>query len=115
MASLNSISFATVTPSFVITGPPKDFPITTFLPFGPSVIFTAFASSSIPCFKRSRASILNFISFYSLNIFIIHISTSHHYDIAATWVVLYTFFLQISLYLNIFSKIVNFKQKSLSN
>lgn len=54
---------------------------------------------------------IKFYFFYSLNIFIIHISTSHHYDIAATWVVLYTFFLQLSLYLNIFLKIVNFKYK----
>jgi hypothetical protein len=50
--SSNSISFATVTPSFVIEGPPNCLSITTFLPFGPSVTFTAFASASTPLFKE---------------------------------------------------------------
>src|SRR6187549_533541 len=38
--SLSSISFATVTPSFVIVGPPYFFSRTTFRPLGPSVTFT---------------------------------------------------------------------------
>ena len=61
--SFNSISLATVTPSLVTFGPPNDFPIITFLPFGPSVTFTALANASTPRFKPSRASISNFISF----------------------------------------------------
>ena len=61
--SANSISFATETPSLVTVGPPKDFEIITFLPFGPNVTFTAFANASTPRFKPSRASISNFISF----------------------------------------------------
>jgi len=39
--SFNSISLATVTPSFVITGAPKDFSIATLQPFGPKVTLTA--------------------------------------------------------------------------
>lgn len=35
--SENSIALATVTPSFVIFGPPNDYSITTFLPLGPKV------------------------------------------------------------------------------
>lgn len=33
----NSMALATVTPSLVILGPPKDYSITTFLPLGPKV------------------------------------------------------------------------------
>ena len=54
---------ATVTPSLVTVGPPKDFPIITFRPFGPKVTLTAFANASTPRFNPSRASISNFISF----------------------------------------------------
>ena len=70
-ASSNSISFATVTPSLVIVGPPKLFPITTFLPFGPKVTFTAFAKASTPLFNASLDSISNVISFAMLYYFII--------------------------------------------
>ena len=42
--SSSSISFAMDTPSFVIVGAPHFFSRTTLRPFGPSVIFTAFAS-----------------------------------------------------------------------
>ncbi len=42
--SFNSISFATVTPSFVIVGEPNFLSITTLRPLGPRVIFTASAS-----------------------------------------------------------------------
>jgi hypothetical protein len=44
----NSISFATVTPSFVMMGEPNFFSITAFRPFGPSVIFTASARMLTP-------------------------------------------------------------------
>ena len=47
-ASSSSISLATVTPSLVTCGPPKDLPIITFLPFGPNVTLTAFAKASTP-------------------------------------------------------------------
>ena len=53
----NSISFAIVTPSLVTKGAPNFFSRTTFLPRGPSVTFTAFATASIPFFKASLASI----------------------------------------------------------
>ena len=43
-ASASSISFAIVTPSFVISGAPKDLSRTTFLPFGPSVTLTVSAN-----------------------------------------------------------------------
>ena len=39
-----SIDLATVTPSLVIFGPPKDYSIMTFLPFGPIVVCTASAN-----------------------------------------------------------------------
>ena len=66
--SNNSISFATVTPSLVTTGAPKDLLIITFLPLGPSVTFTAFANASTPLFRPSRASISNLISFAIMKI-----------------------------------------------
>ncbi len=62
-ASFSSISLATVTPSFVMWGAPNFLSITTFLPFGPSVTFTAFASWSTPRLRASRASTLYVISF----------------------------------------------------
>ena len=61
--SLSSISLATVTPSLVTWGAPKDFPIITFLPFGPNVTLTALARASTPRFIPSRASISNSIFF----------------------------------------------------
>src|SRR4051794_22740592 len=54
--SSSSISFATVTPSFVIRGAPNDFSMTTLRPFGPRVTLTAFASVSTPRSIFSRAS-----------------------------------------------------------
>ncbi|EAL14248.1 conserved hypothetical protein protein [Bacillus cereus G9241] len=62
-ASSNSISFAIVTPSFVISGEPNFFSRTTLRPFGPSVTFTAFARVSTPRSIERRASSLNLISF----------------------------------------------------
>ena len=64
--SSSSISLATVTPSFVILGAPKDLSITTFLPFGPSVTFTALANMSTPFNILVRASISNFTSFAAI-------------------------------------------------
>src|SRR5215204_6744997 len=55
--SASSISFATVTPSLVMRGAPKDFSITTLRPFGPSVTFTASARISTPRSILSRASV----------------------------------------------------------
>ena len=51
----SSISFATVTPSLVTTGDPKDFSITTLRPLGPSVTFTALARASTPLRTSLRA------------------------------------------------------------
>ena len=53
----SSISFAIVTPSLVIRGVPYFLSSTTFLPFGPSVILTVFASLSTPRTSASLASI----------------------------------------------------------
>src|SRR5438105_3948149 len=47
-ASFSSISFATVTPSLVMTGAPNFFSITAFRPLGPSVILTASARMFTP-------------------------------------------------------------------
>jgi len=63
IGSSNSISLATVTPSFVIDGPPNCLSITTFLPFGPNVTFTALARASTPFLSASLASVSNVIFF----------------------------------------------------
>src|SRR5918998_3773222 len=52
----SSISRAIETPSFVIVGAPVRRSSTTLRPFGPSVTFTAFASSSTPACSSRRAS-----------------------------------------------------------
>jgi hypothetical protein len=44
----SSISLATVTPSFVTTGEPQLFSMTTLRPLGPSVTFTASARALTP-------------------------------------------------------------------
>ena len=54
--SSNSISFAIVTPSFVISGAPNFLSNTTFLPFGPSVTLTVFANALTPLSKAFLAS-----------------------------------------------------------
>ncbi|GHT21194.1 hypothetical protein AGMMS49929_09390 [Endomicrobiia bacterium] len=51
-------ALAIVTPSFVIVGAPNFLSKTTYLPLGPRVIFTAFASLSTPLFIALRASSL---------------------------------------------------------
>ncbi len=66
IGSSNSISFATVTPSLVTVGAPNFLSITTFLPFGPRVTFTASASWSSPFFKEVRASALKSMSFAAI-------------------------------------------------
>src|SRR6185295_13863305 len=59
----SSISFATVTPSFVTVGAPHDFSSTTLRPRGPSVTVTASASTCTPCRSLARASWLKFTIF----------------------------------------------------
>src|SRR5205823_5760795 len=54
--SSGSISLATVTPSLVTVGEPKDFSRTTFRPEGPRVTLTARASFLTPRRIASRAS-----------------------------------------------------------
>ena len=61
--SSSSISFAMVTPSFVISGAPKDLSSTTFLPFGPNVTLTVSASWFTPFSNAALASAPNLISF----------------------------------------------------
>src|SRR3954453_10572602 len=60
--SESSISLATVTPSLVMRGAPKDFSITTLRPFGPRVTRTALARMSTPRSILSRPSEENFTS-----------------------------------------------------
>src|SRR5215217_9510641 len=60
--SASSISFATVTPSLVMRGAPKDFSSTTLRPLGPSVTLTASARMSTPRSIFSRALAENFTS-----------------------------------------------------
>src|SRR3546814_13486322 len=64
--SFNSMSLATVTPSLVIRGAPKDLSSTTLRPLGPSVTLTAFDKMSMPCSMRSRASVANLTSFAAI-------------------------------------------------
>src|SRR5438445_7906918 len=59
ISSSSSISLAPVTPSLVTVGFPNFLSMTTFLPFGPRVTFTASASWSTPRFNLARASTLN--------------------------------------------------------
>mmetsp|Transcript_19899 Transcript_19899/g.52794 ORF Transcript_19899/g.52794 Transcript_19899/m.52794 type:complete len:372 (+) Transcript_19899:656-1771(+) len=54
--SLNSMAFATVTPSLVTFGAPNDCSMTTFRPFGPSVTATASASRFAPASMPARAA-----------------------------------------------------------
>src|SRR5512136_182332 len=61
--SSSSISFATVTPSFVTVGDPKDFSRITFLPFGPNVTLTASAKTLTPRKMEVLASWSNLSSF----------------------------------------------------
>src|ERR1043165_7522025 len=56
--SSSSISLATVTPSLVTVGAPKDFSRTTTRPEGPRVTLTACESFCTPRRMRSRASVL---------------------------------------------------------
>ncbi len=62
-ASSSSISFAIVTPSFVMRGAPYFLSRTTFLPFGPSVILTVSASLFTPVSNDFLASIPYLICF----------------------------------------------------
>jgi len=59
--SFRVISFATVTPSLVTWGAPNFLSMITLRPLGPRVTFTAFARWSTPRFKRSRASMSNWM------------------------------------------------------
>ena len=63
IASFNSISFATVTPSLVMAGEPNFFSMMTLRPFGPRVTLTALARVSTPLLILSRASVSKNISF----------------------------------------------------
>src|SRR5919201_4393499 len=54
--SSSSTSRATVTPSCVTVGEPNFLSSATLRPFGPSVVFTAFAIVSMPFLRRLRAS-----------------------------------------------------------
>ena len=54
--SSSSISLATVTPSLLMRGAPKDLSRMTLRPLGPSVPLTALMRISTPRNSRSRAS-----------------------------------------------------------
>src|SRR5574344_2797175 len=100
--SSSSISLATVTPSLVIGGAPNFFSMITLRPLGPSVTLTALANWSTPCFSKSRASILNTISFAMIILlFIIYqLLRERHFDAS-----LNTLYLHIQvLCLNIFHR-----------
>ena len=64
--SSSSISFATDTPSLVITGEPNDLSSTTLRPLGPNVTFTAFARMFTPVSILARASPAKSTSFAAM-------------------------------------------------
>src|SRR5690348_6583458 len=64
--SSSSISFATVTPSWVTVGAPNFLSSATLRPFGPSVVLTALASVSTPSFSDCRAAVLNSRTFATI-------------------------------------------------
>src|SRR5215469_8093076 len=70
--SESSISLATVTPSLVMRGAPKDLSRTTLRPLGPSVTRTAFARMSTPRSIFSRASTENLTSFAAISLAPVH-------------------------------------------
>src|SRR5437763_4375682 len=74
IGSSSSISFATVTPSFVTVGFPNFLSMTTFRPLGPSVTFTASPSWSTPRLSRARASVLNSSCFAGIVRFLLRAS-----------------------------------------
>ena len=76
--SSSSTSFAIVTPSFVISGAPKDLSNTTFLPFGPNVTFTVSASWLTPDSNASLASAPYLISFAILCLLILLSQQEYH-------------------------------------
>src|SRR5512134_2678399 len=57
--SCSSISFATVTPSWVTVGAPHFLSRATLRPLGPRVVLTASARASTPRFRETRASSRN--------------------------------------------------------
>src|SRR5215831_10751879 len=65
--SSSSISLATVTPSLVMRGAPKDLSSTTLRPLGPSVTRTALARISTPRSIFSRASAENLTSLAAMD------------------------------------------------
>src|SRR3954471_14737356 len=65
--SSSSISLATVTPSLVTVGEPKDFWMMTLRPRGPSVTLTARASFATPRCIACRASWSNAIIFAAMS------------------------------------------------
>ena len=67
--SSSSISLATVTPSLVTVGEPKDFSSTTTRPVGPRVTFTARANCLTPRRMASRACASNVIFFFAIDCF----------------------------------------------
>ncbi len=75
--SSSSISFATVTPSWVIVGEPNLRSTATLRPFGPRVVTTANAKVSMPCCNLRRASsentscfaVIDQYSFFGLFVF----------------------------------------------
>src|SRR5688572_1441138 len=67
--SLSSISFATLTPSFVTVGAPKLFSSTALRPLGPSVTLTALARMLTPRIMRVRASSLKRTSLAAMYLF----------------------------------------------
>src|SRR6266513_2989408 len=72
--SSSSISFATVTPSFVIVGLPNFLSRITLRPLGPSVALTARASFSTPRSNACRAFSSNCNCLAAISIFLLRLS-----------------------------------------
>ena len=82
--SNNSISLATVTPSWVTVGAPHFLSRATLRPLGPSVVLTAWARLSVPALRRQRASSLKLSCLAMSYMFLIVISPDDYWTMART-------------------------------
>src|SRR3990170_1425234 len=79
--SLSSISFATLTPSLVTVGAPKDFSSTTLRPLGPRVTLTASARMLTPRSMRVRAESPKITSLAAIVSSLVKLLLDHAHDV----------------------------------
>src|SRR3990172_717719 len=79
--ALSSVSFATLTPSLVTVGAPKDFSSTTLRPLGPRVTFTASARMLTPRSIRVRAESPKITSLAAIVSSLVKLLLDHAHDV----------------------------------